>query len=243
MPLSLVTHAGIRARTSVEFLIGVAGALFLTGCSDGQLNEVVIERGGDTKVVADIWADNWFAMYVDGQPLHEDSVAYETVRSFNAERVTFNVTLPATFAFEFRDFMENDTGLEYIGYWMQQMGDGGAIVQIKRAGDGKLLAASGASWKCIAVHTAPLDKACAAEGNPVAGAGPCRATISKAPDGWTGKDFDDSQWPQATVHPKSAVSPRFGYDLVTWNGAAKFIWAPDLHRDNVVLCRARVGGE
>ena len=91
-----------------------------------------------------MWVDNWFKLYVNGALLIEDSVSIETERSFNAERFEFDSDLPMTLAFEFRDFMENDTGLEYIGTRRQQMGDGGAIAQFHERDSGKLLAASGA---------------------------------------------------------------------------------------------------
>jgi hypothetical protein len=56
---------------------------------------------------------------------HEDSTAYNTGRLTGSG--SLNADLPMTVAFAFRDFMENDTGLEYIGERNQQMGDGGAI--------------------------------------------------------------------------------------------------------------------
>ena len=82
-----------------------------------------------------MWVDNWFRLFANGAPLLEDSVAYRTERSFNAERFTFNADLPLTLAFEFRDFMQNETGLEYIGTRRQQLGDGGAIAQFRGRGN------------------------------------------------------------------------------------------------------------
>ena len=38
-----------------------------------------------TGVKAEIWADNWFEMYVNGKKVLEDSVPITTERSFNAE--------------------------------------------------------------------------------------------------------------------------------------------------------------
>ena len=49
---------------------------------------------------ADIWADNWFAMFANGELVIEDSVPITTERSFNAETVTFTADLPMTIAFE-----------------------------------------------------------------------------------------------------------------------------------------------
>ena len=68
-----------------------------------DLNESSVDSSGSTSLVAEIWVDNWFEMYVNGQKVLEDSTPYKTERSFNAERVSFKSDLPATFAFEFRD--------------------------------------------------------------------------------------------------------------------------------------------
>lgn len=189
-------------------------------------------------MMAEIWVDNWFEMYLNGNKILTDSTPYKTERSFNAERVTFKSDLPATVAFEFRDFMENDTGLEYIGSRRQQMGDGGAIVQIKNAGTDAVALTSNASWKCLVVHKAPIDDACVREDNPAPGKGACTAKITAPPEGWAKPDFDDSSWPSATVHSEQSVRPKDGYDQIRWTGDANLIWGPDLQKDNIVLCRA-----
>ena len=79
---------------------------------------------------ADVWADNWFEMRIDGVQCREDSVPITTERSFNAESFTFEAERPFVIGLVAMDFKENDTGLEYIGTGRQQMGDGGVIVQI-----------------------------------------------------------------------------------------------------------------
>ena len=65
--------------------------------------------------LAEVWADNWFALYVNGKKVGQDSVPITTERSFNAERITFTATYPLTIAIMGKDFKENDSGLEYIG--------------------------------------------------------------------------------------------------------------------------------
>lgn len=82
---------------------------------------------------ADVWADNWFEMRIDGVQVAEDSVPITTERSFNAESFTFEAERPFVIGLVAMDFKENDTGLEYIGTNRQQMGDGGVIVQIRDA--------------------------------------------------------------------------------------------------------------
>ena len=88
-------------------------------------------QDGTAEFVAEVWADNWFALYVNGELVGEDSTPITTERSFNAETITFTATYPLTIAIEAKDFKETDSGIEYIGERNQQMGDGGLIAQIK----------------------------------------------------------------------------------------------------------------
>ncbi|MFQ6551060.1 PEBP family protein [Aestuariibius insulae] len=188
---------------------------------------------------ADIWADNWFDMRIDGLSVAEDSVPITTERSFNAESFAFAAERPFTIGLVARDFIENDTGLEYIGTRRQQISDGGVILQIIDAA-GRPVALSGADWLCRVIHAAPLDPACAAEANPVAGEGACGFDIAEEPDGWDLPAFDASAWPEATIHSPAAVDPKDGYDRISWSPNAQFIWGPDLQRDNTILCRLTV---
>lgn len=229
-------------------IIAVFSVGFLAGCDDHPkndmrvLNERVIEGDGDTKVVAEIWVDNWFSLSVNGKTLIEDSVAYKTERSFNAERVTFNADFPMTIAFEFRDFVENDTGLEYIGSKRQQIGDGGAIAQFTNAETGAIIKVTDNSWKCKVIHHAPVDAACSKERNPKVGEGSCAAKIIEVPAGWKDRDFDDQSWSFASEHSSREVRPKGGYDKIKWNTAAKLIWSKDLKLDNTILCRMIIDG-
>lgn len=208
-----------------------------TTAQSRDLNESSVSTSGAEKITAEIWVDNWFAMSVNGASVLEDSTPYNTERSFNAERATFAVDLPMTVAFEFRDFMENDTGLEYIGSNRQQMGDGGAIAQFMDAG-GQVFGATTSDWKCLVVHHAPIKTSCEKANDPQIGVGDCAAKISEAPADWTSATFDDSAWPNATEHSANAVSPKQGYDAISWSSDAALIWGGDLERDNIVLCRA-----
>ncbi|MEO9773859.1 PEBP family protein [Roseibium sp.] len=212
------------------------------GGNGGELNESHADSTGAQEIIGEIWVDNWFRLFVNGTPLLEDSVAYRTERSFNAERVTFSADLPMTLAFEFRDFMENETGLEYIGTRRQQMGDGGAIAQFRDRASGKLLAVTGADWRCLTVQAAPADASCARAQNPDVSLPACAPTRTSVPDTWTAPGFDDSGWPHATVHSARDVGPKHGYDRVDWDRSAKLIWGPDLKKDNILYCRVTVGG-
>ena len=108
---------------------------------------------------ADVWADNWFEMRIDGAQVAEDSVPITTERSFNAESFSFEAERPFVIGLVAKDFKENDTGLEYIGARNQQMGDGGVILQIMDEA-GELVAVSNDGWQCLVIHSAPLDKSC-----------------------------------------------------------------------------------
>lgn len=188
---------------------------------------------------ADVWADNWFEMRIDGAQVAEDSVPITTERSFNAESFTFEAERPFVIGLVAKDFKENDTGLEYIGARNQQMGDGGVILQIMdEAGD--LVAVSDDGWQCLVIHTAPLDKSCEASSNPVAGEGACAFEASEEPYGWDVADFDASDWPQADVYSAREVGPKDGYDEISWVDDAELIWGPDLEQSNTVLCRLTV---
>ncbi len=188
----------------------------------------------------DVWADNWFAMYVNGTEVLEDSVPITTERSFNAESGTFSVDGPAQIAIITKDFKENDTGLEYIGSRRQQMGDGGLIFQIKDSA-GMTALVSSSAVKCLVMHYAPIDTSCEGEANPVEGQGVCASETQAEPDGWMLAGFDDAAWPAATEHTEQAVDPKFGYDEITWDPSAQLIWGDDLERDNTLICRVTLG--
>lgn len=195
----------------------------------------------DTRTIkADIWADNWFAFYVGEELVKEDSVPYNTERSFNKESFEFDIALPAQLSFVVKDFKENDTGLEYIGTSRQHIGDGGFAAQFFDAQSQSLLAVSNSSWRCLPVHRAPLNKSCERSSEPTSD---CQSDITQEPDGWMNPGFDDSEWPNAVEHSAQAVRPRHGYDEVDWHADMTLIWTQDLEIDNTLLCRATLSSD
>ncbi len=188
---------------------------------------------------ADVWADNWFELRINGTQVAEDSVPITTERSFNAESFRFTAERPFVLGLVAKDFKENDTGLEYIGSRRQQMGDGGIILQIRNA-SGAIVAVSNSDWQCHVIHTAPLDKSCESESEPVAGTAPCGFEISEEPAGWENAEFDASSWANARVYSEAEVDPKMGYDEISWDASADLIWGPDLEQSNTVLCRLTV---
>ena len=101
---------------------------------------------GRIKIKAEVWTDNWFAFYLGETLIREDSVSITTERSFNKEVFTFESSSPLQLNFIVKDYMKNDTGLEYIGTHRQQMGDGGFIAQFTNAETGELIAVTDANW-------------------------------------------------------------------------------------------------
>ena len=188
----------------------------------------------EIEIKAEIWADNWFALYINEELAGQDSVPFNTERSFNSEVFNFTAELPAQAAIIMKDYYENDTGLEYIGNRRQQMGDGGLRAQFKDAKTNLLIEASGHDWQCHVIHQAPLNKECARSNNPE---NECESLVSEEPKGWMSANFDDSRWNPATVHSSRAVRPHGGYSNIRWEDESELIWAEDLEVDNVVLCR------
>lgn len=194
-------------------------------------------EAGAREFKAEVWADNWFALYVNGELVGEDSVPITTERSFNAETITFTATYPLTIAVEAKDFKETDSGLEYIGERNQQMGDGGIIVQITDLSTGEIVAVTDSGWRVLVIHRAPLNPDCEKASNPDTA---CRFEKAAAPAGWTNAEFDDSQWEPATEWTESAVRPKGGYNDISWHNAARLIWGSDLEVDNTILLRLTV---
>ena len=187
--------------------------------------------------MAEVWAGNWFALYVNGELVGEDSTPITTERSFNAETIVFTATYPLTIGIEARDFNETDSGLEYIGQRNQQMGDGGIIAQITDLSTGQIVAVTNRGWKVKVIHRAPLNPECekAAEPNTA-----CRFESMEAPPGWAGADFDASRWSPATEWTEAAVRPRDGYNTIQWDESARLIWGSDLKLVNTILLRLTV---
>ena len=186
---------------------------------------------------AEVWADNWFSLYVNGELVGEDSVPITTERSFNAETITFTATYPLTIAMVTKDFKEDDSGLEYIGTDRQQMGDGGFIAQITDTSTGTVVATTSTAWRGQVIHRAPLNTDCASSADPIT---KCEHEILTEPDGWTTASFDDSAWTAAIEYTADQVGAKDGYATITWSPDAALIWAGDLKVDNTILWRTTV---
>ena len=218
-------------------------SLLVMGCSGGSSSSAAktsvneSPAGAAVTFTAQVWADNWFELYVNGKKVGEDSAPITTVRSFNAETITFTDSYPLTIALVSKDYVEGDSGLEYIGTSRQQMGDGGFIAQVTDTSTGELVATTSSAWKGLVIFRAPLNADCVTSREPDT---MCTHEIVPEPAGWTSPTFDVSSWVAAREYTAAEVGPKDGYDTVNWTPDAKLIWSGDLKVDNTILWRTTV---
>lgn len=212
--------------------------LLITSCNlEQQPRKLLDTSTGSVLIHGDVWADNWFALFVGDKMLIEDSVSIATERSFNAESFSFKADYPIVLNFVVKDFKEDDSGLEYIGTKKQQLGDGGFIAQFKDGTTGKLLAATDETWRCMVLHHGPVDEACSSVTSPVAGQGPCAFIETEEPTGWKSATYSADDWQQAKEYSHRDVRPKDGYNKIDWDSRASLIWSDDLKKDNTILLR------
>ncbi len=202
-----------------------------------------VGSGGET-VTGFIHGDNYFELYVNGQSICRDPIAFTP---FNSNVVRFSATRPVTYAVRLVDWEEHlGVGMEYDRY---NVGDGGFAAAFS---DGTL---TGADWKCQVLYTSPLDDpscekieglnrdstACSDRPACIENPQSCSALHWEEPADWAQPGFDDSHWPSATVFSEGQVSPKQAYtDYRDEFGEASFIWGPSLVLDNEVICRVTV---
>lgn len=186
---------------------------------------------------AEIWADNWFALYVNGKKVGEDSTPFATERSFNSDAISFKASYPLTIGIMARDYVENASGLEYIGKANQQIGDGGIIAQIRELNSGQVITATNKSWKVFVTNKAPLNEECVKSKDPLLD---CKTLVTKAPTTWYSATFKDTSWRNAIEFTPSAVGVKDGYFNFTWAPTSSLVWSSDLRLDNTVLLRTKV---
>jgi hypothetical protein len=235
-----------RGGTSaVMRAVAAAGAAALIGaCSSASApitqvapSTATPQASGVVRFKAEVWADNWFAFYLGDTKVAEDSVPITTERSFNAETFAFEARYPLEMNLVIRDYIQDDTGLEYIGTPTQQIGDGGFIMQVTDVATGRVVAVSDTAMRCLVVHRAPLNPSCEKSPNPTA---TCQAQIVPEPAGWKSPGFDVSSWQPASVYTAAQVGPKEGYTTIRWDPSARLVWTSDLKLDNTLLCKLRV---
>ncbi|MFM7200232.1 MAG: PEBP family protein [Myxococcota bacterium] len=225
----MLTPRSPRLLMAVLLLSSLAGS----SCS----TEDTVEGEGQFQV--DVWADNWFSLSLGETLVGEDSVPITTERSFNKESFRFDGTYPLVLNFTVKDYMETDSGLEYIGTDKQQLGDGGFIAQVTDTTSGAVIAVTNADWSCLVIHRAPTNIECEDSASPET---ECLSEITAEPSGWMGADYDFSAWPAAIEYTETEVGAKEGYTEVSWDANAKLIWSESLKQDNTLLCKLIVQG-
>ena len=209
-------------------------ALLLLVASVGQPTFAVTKT---IRFTAEVWADNWFELYVNGKRVGQDSIAFKTERSFNMERITFSASYPLTIGLVAKDYVENASGLEYIGKSNQQIGDGGIIMQIRETDSRRLVAVTDKSWKVLVVNSAPTNPECVKSTTPIAD---CKSLTRATPKTWLTSLFNATSWNSAIEYSEQAVGVKDGYLQVAWDPSARLVWSSDLKLDNTLLLRKRV---
>lgn len=234
-------------RSTVRIPLAGILLLFLTSCTSPSTTsnpsnpatsvDNFESNSANRTFTVQVWADNWFSFFVNGELIKEDSVSISTERSFNSEVFTFTATYPFTVAMVTKDFKENDSGLEYIGSDRQQMGDGGFIAQVTDNETGRVVATTNESWRGLVIHKAPLNMECEKSQN---SSTDCEFTSQDEPSGWTEPSFDDSTWTLAQAYTEDEIGAKDGYYDNPWTPEAKLIWTSSLKQDNTILWRYSV---
>lgn len=201
------------------------------------VSSTIVSSATKTTFKAEVWADNWFSLYINGVLVGEDSVPITKEKSFNSETITFTATYPFTIAMVTKDYKQDDTGLEYIGSNRQQMGDGGFVAQFTDTSTGKVVASTNSSWRGLVIHQAPLNTSCEKSASPES---ECTSKITTEPASWAQSNFNDSTWPTAIVYTKDAVGVKDGYNSISWSTQSQIIWTSSLTIDNTILWRYTV---
>ena len=165
---------------------------------------------------AEIYADNWFALYINGRLAVVDPIAF---LPHNVVSVDLLPEYPMTIAIIAHDNADPKTGLEYGNH----IGDAGLVLKFA---DGTV---TDGTWKAKCIERGPIGGDIA---NP-------RVENEPRPEGWTLPDFDDSKWEAAHVFTEQEVNPKPPYYEHDFKGA-QFIWSKDLGLDNTVLFRKRI---
>lgn len=173
-------------------------------------------RISDT-VRANMYADNWFILYINGELVAVDSIQF---MPHNVVSVDILPHYPMSIAVMAKDNADAKTGMEYAN---TKIGDGGFILKL---GDGTV---TNAKWKAKAFSRGPIDRDTR---NP-------RVENLPIPEDWYAVDFDDSSWNQATEYTQNQIGPKEPFFEHDFEGA-RFVWTDDVELDNTVIFRHTV---
>jgi len=176
----------------------------------------LIKPGIADTIKLNVYADNWFMLYVNGRLVAVDSIQFTP---HNVVSVDFLPEYPMTLAVLAKDNADPKTGMEYG----TSIGDGGFCLKFA---DGTV---TNATWKAKNFFHGPVNGDTA---NP-------RVKQEPLPANWWATDFDDSAWKNAKEYTVEEVDPKQPYFDNDFEGAT-FIWTDDITLDNTVLFRTRV---
>lgn len=168
----------------------------------------------DDTVRANVYADNWFILYVNGELVAVDSIRFIP---HNVISVDILPSYPMTIAVMAKDNADPNTGMEYAN---TNIGDAGFILKF---GDGTV---TNTNWKAKKFSWGPIDgdtKNPQVENIPI-------------PENWYAVDFDDRTWGHAKEYALEQVGPKKPFFESDFQGA-KFIWTDDIALDNTVIFR------
>lgn len=186
------------------------------GGGGGSDNKGLIKPTLADTIKVNVYADNWFMMFINGKLRAVDSIEFTP---HNVVSVDILPEYPMTIAIMAKDNADPKTGLEYGDH----IGDGGFIIKFA---DGTV---SNAKWKVKSFFKGPLNSDVK---NP-------RVEHLPIPTNWFAVNFDDSKWVNATEYTEERVNPKEPFYQADFSGA-KFIWSADLDLDNTVIFRTRV---
>ena len=176
----------------------------------------LIKPGIADTMKLNVYADNWFMLYVNGRLVAVDPIQFTP---HNVVSVDFLPEYPMTIAVLAKDNADPKTGLEYGS----SVGDGGFILKFA---DGTV---TNANWKAKNFFHGPINGDTA---NP-------QVKQEPLPANWWAVDFDDSAWKNAKEYTVEEVDPKQPYYEHDFEGA-KFIWTDDLALDNTLIFRTKI---
>ncbi|MBS0260342.1 MAG: hypothetical protein JSS02_00185 [Planctomycetes bacterium] len=165
-------------------------------------------------IKANMYADNWFMLYINGELVAVDSIKFIP---HNVVSVDILPSYPMTIAVLAKDNADPKTGMEYAN---TNIGDAGFVLKF---GDGTV---TNARWKAKRFSWGPIDHDTK---NP-------RVENLPLPDNWYAVDFDDSAWGFAREYTEDQVGPKPPFYEHDFQGA-RFIWTDDIELDNTVIFR------
>ena len=218
---------------------------------------IIIDTGGEV-VTTYVFADNYFEMYINGNPVGKDKIPFT---KFNSSIIRFKVKIPFTAAMLLIDWETHlGVGFEISNPNTFHMGDGGgAAVFINE--QGTIIGKTDKRWKAQTFYISGIkDLSCVSEMESLRLSDDCNTDNTSddsqyyglhwnRPQNWMTPEFDDSGWPDAYEYTNTqiGVNGKAAYSNFTNifdapNNDAMFIWSSNIILDNEVLVRSEVGG-